>query len=552
MYFQRTNQILCGDYVRLSREDGDKLESDSIRNQKELLAEYHRKHPEMKRVDEYVDDGYSGTDFDRPGFKRMLEDAGKGKINCIIVKDLSRLGRNYIETGRYLEKIFPSMGIRFLALNDNYDSADESSDSDHIIVPFKNLINDAYCRDISIKIRSQLDVKRRNGEFIGSFAGYGYLKDPADKNHLIVDEYAANIVRLIFKWKLDGMSSQHIAAQLDEMGALPPLEYKRMCGLNFNSGFRAGKNPKWSVVSVNRIMRNELYTGVMVQGKRKKITYKLKESHAVDERDWIKVPGTHDAIIPRPVFDQVQKLLELDTRTAPDEDTVYLFSGFLQCGSCGQNMVKRCSSKGGKKYHYYHCSTYKNGDGCTSHLISESRLTEAVLVAVQNQVVLLMDAEKIITAVGQSALEDYSVKVVDTQLLKLEEEVNRYQDLKTHLYEDMQDGIISREEFRDLNSRFTKQMKASQEKAAELKEKKERLLSEKNQVQPWLEGFREFRSIDHLERKALTAIVDHITVYGKDNIEIHFRYEDEIKELLQRSENYKQLGFVNEGKETEA
>ncbi|MCD8013512.1 MAG: recombinase family protein [Lachnospiraceae bacterium] len=444
------------------------------------------------------------------------------------------------------------MGIRFIAINDHYDSAEQNGDSDHIIIPFKNLINDAYCRDISIKIRSQLDVKRKNGEFIGSFAGYGYLKDPEDKNHLIVDEYAANIVRLVFQWKLDGMSSQHIAAQLDEMGALPPLEYKRMCGLNFNSGFRAGKNPKWSVVSVNRIMRNELYTGVMVQGKRKKITYKLKESHAVDERDWIKVPGTHDAIIPRPVFDQVQKLLELDTRTSPDENTVYLFSGFLQCGGCGQNMVKRCSCKGGKKYHYYHCSTYKNGDGCSSHLISESRLTQAVLAAVQNQVTLLMDAEKIIAAVGQNAQEDYSVKAVDTQLLKLEEEVNRYQDLKARLYEDMQDGVISRDEFKDMNIRFMKQMKASQEKATQMKEKRERLLSEKNQLQPWLEGFREYRSIDHLERKVLTSIVDHITVNGKDNIEIHFRYEDEIKELLQRSEEYKRIGFAGEGKESEA
>ncbi|MCC8125903.1 MAG: recombinase family protein [Clostridiales bacterium] len=546
MYFQTTKQILCGDYVRLSREDGDKLESDSIHNQKELIADYHQKHPELKYVKEYVDDGFSGTDFDRPGFKRMMDDAGKGKINCIIVKDLSRLGRNYIETGRYLERIFPSMGVRFIAINDHYDSAEENGDSDQIIIPFKNLINDAYCRDISIKIRSQLDVKRKNGQFIGSFAGYGYLKDPQDKNHLVVDEYAANIVRLIFKWKLDGMSSQHIAAQLDEMGALPPLEYKRMCGLNFNSGFRAGKNPKWSVVSVNRIMRNELYTGVMVQGKRKKITYKLKESHAVDERDWIKVPGTHDAIIPRPVFDQVQKLLELDTRTSPDEDTVYLFSGFLQCGSCGQNMVKRCSCKGGKKYHYYHCSTYKNGDGCSSHLISESRLTQAVLAAVQNQVALLMDAEKMIAAVGQNAQEDYSVKAVDTQLMKLEEEVNRYQDLKTHLYEDMKDGVISREEFKDLNSRFTKQMKASQEKVVQMKEKRERLLSQKNELQPWLEGFREYRSIDHLERKVLTSIVDHITVNGKDNIEIHFRYEDEIRELLERSEMCKRIGFAGE------
>lgn len=188
MYFNQKS-ILAADYLRLSREDGDKLESDSIRNQRSLINDFVKQHKEIQLVEEYIDDGYSGTNFDRPAFQRMLEDVKRKKINCIIVKDLSRLGRNYIETGRYLEKIFPFMGVRFIAITDHYDSAAGSDDADQIIVPFKNLINDAYCRDISIKIRSQLDVKRKNGQFIGNFAAYGYLKDPEDKNHLIVDEY---------------------------------------------------------------------------------------------------------------------------------------------------------------------------------------------------------------------------------------------------------------------------------------------------------------------------------------------------------------------------
>ena len=188
MYFKKEKAYLTASYVRLSREDGDKVESDSIHNQRELICDFVKKHDDLKLVEEYIDDGYSGTNFDRPAFMRMIEDAKRKKIDCIIVKDLSRLGRNYIETGKYIEKIFPFMGIRFIAINDHYDSADEESDADHIIIPFKNLINDAYCKDISIKIRSQLDVKRKSGKFIGSFAGYGYLKDPKDKNHLVVDE----------------------------------------------------------------------------------------------------------------------------------------------------------------------------------------------------------------------------------------------------------------------------------------------------------------------------------------------------------------------------
>ena len=297
MYFSK-NSILAADYLRLSKDDGDKAESDSIRNQRNLITGFVEQHKEIRLVDEYIDDGYSGTNFERPAFQRMLEDAKKNRINCIIVKDLSRLGRNYIETGRYLEKIFPLLGVRFIAINDHYDSADEANDSDQIIVPFKNLINDAYCRDISIKIRSQLDVKRKNGQFIGSFAGYGYLKDRDNRNHLIVDEYAAEIVKVIFKMKIDGFSSQRIAAKLNGMGVHPPMEYKRLCGMKYNSGFRSGSDPKWGVTSVNRILRNEVYTGTMVQGKTRKINYKVKQSCPIEEENWIKVENTHEAIIP--------------------------------------------------------------------------------------------------------------------------------------------------------------------------------------------------------------------------------------------------------------
>lgn len=192
-YKEKNKDIRAAAYLRLSIEDGDKAESNSIGNQRELIRDFAAERPGLHLVEEYADDGYTGTNFERPGFKRMMEDIKSGKINCIIVKDLSRLGRNYIEMGKYLEQIFPMMGIRFIAINDNYDNANtESSDSDSIVVPFKNLLNDSYCRDISIKVRSQLDMKRRKGEFIGGYAIYGYCKDERNKNRLVVDEYAAD------------------------------------------------------------------------------------------------------------------------------------------------------------------------------------------------------------------------------------------------------------------------------------------------------------------------------------------------------------------------
>ena len=205
-------------YLRLSRDDGDKEESNSITGQRELLRDFIRTRPELREYAVRIDDGFTGSNFDRPSFKKMLEDVKAGCTNCIIVKDLSRFGRNYLDAGEYIEKIFPFLGVRFIAVNDNYDSFGGKNASDELVIPFKNLINEAYCRDISVKVRTQLDVKRKSGQYIDAFAVYGYLKDEADKNHLIVDEYAADIVRDIFSWKLEGMSPQDIASRLNHNG----------------------------------------------------------------------------------------------------------------------------------------------------------------------------------------------------------------------------------------------------------------------------------------------------------------------------------------------
>lgn len=278
MKYWNETPVLAAGYLRLSRDDGDKLESDSIRSQRSLIEEFVNHHSEITWVGEYVDDGYSGTNFERPAFKRMMEDVKNKKVNCIMVKDLSRFGRNYIETGRYLEKLFPILGVRFIAINDSYDSAQQKDDVEQILVPFKNLLNDAYCRDISIKIRSQLEVKRKNGQFIGSFASYGYEKDPEDKNHLIVDEHAAETIRLIFNLKVEGRSSRHIAARLNELGIPAPMEYKKQQGLKFDNGRAGEERGGWRPGAVDRILRNELYTGTMVQGKSRKINYKVKNA----------------------------------------------------------------------------------------------------------------------------------------------------------------------------------------------------------------------------------------------------------------------------------
>ena len=256
-------------YLRLSREDGDVAEggrafSNSISNQKELVMDYLESRADIQVYSVYTDDGWSGVDFERPEFQRMLDDIREGLVDCVVVKDLSRFGRNYIESGRYIEKIFPMLGVRFIAVNDGYDSLDGQYGND-MVIPFKNLINDAYCRDISVKIRSHMEVKRKNGEYIGAFAAYGYLKDPEDKNHLVVDGYAADVVRDIFAMKLAGCSLKAIADRLNRDGILSPLQYKKSIGIRLESSFQKDMEPKWSYNAVLRILKNEVYVGTVVQ-----------------------------------------------------------------------------------------------------------------------------------------------------------------------------------------------------------------------------------------------------------------------------------------------
>lgn len=525
-----------GEYLRLSREDGDKLESDSIKNQRELIKEYLAQHQGLNLVDEYVDDGYSGTSYDRHSFKRLIEDVKSGKINCIIVKDLSRLGRNYIETGRYLEKIFPMMGVRFISVLDHYDSASLNNEADQIIVPFKNFINDAYCRDISTKIRSQLDVKRRTGKFIGSFACYGYMKDPKDVNHLLVDPYAADIVRLVFRLKLSGCNSQRIAEELNNMGVLPPAEYKRSQGFNYDCGYRTGNNPKWEVVSINRILSNEMYTGTMVQGINRKINYKIKQSRAVPKDQWVRVEKTHEAIVDKDVFDEVQRLLAFDTRTAPDKKEVYPFSGLVVCGDCGQNMVRRRVTKNGKGYTYFHCSTYKNGNECSAHLINAQRLEQVVLEAIHVQIDLLVQAEEILKQIDRIPEEQTFIKTLNSQIAELDEAIARYRGLKVQAYTDKLDEIITESEYKDINKKFSEKLDFVTAQKKELLETKHRLLKNKIHLKPWVEEFKSYQNIQTLDRSVVVTLIDSITVYSKENIAVCFQHQDEILEMMALAE----------------
>lgn len=367
-------------YIRLSKEDREKEESNSISNQRALIENFLKDRPEIILCTERVDDGYSGVSFDRPGVKAMLEDIKEGRINCVIVKDLSRFGRNYIETGRYIEQVFPFMGVRFIAINDGYDSACEQSQADRMILPFKNLMNDAYSRDISIKVRSQLNIRCRQGDYIGVFPVYGYLRSKEDKHKLEIDAAAAGTIRQIFKWKIEGMSNERIAQTLNTMGILSPLAYKRMLGWAYSTSFQLKPVVLWSATAVGRILKNEIYTGTMVQGKESRPNYKIKKKFLKPKSEWIVVPGTHDPIVSKEEFELVKRLMEADTRTSPGHDRLYGFSGILKCEACRRSMVRKPVTSHGKTYVYYICRTWK-GDKykCSKeHRIGERQLLGCV------------------------------------------------------------------------------------------------------------------------------------------------------------------------------
>lgn len=525
-------------YVRLSKEDGDvagasKAESNSISNQKELIRDFLKDKEDIVVVSERVDDGYSGSSFERPGFQQMLEDIRRGAVDCVIVKDLSRFGREYIDTGRYIERLFPALGVRFIAVNDHYDSLRGDGQGDEILVPFKNLINDAYCRDISVKIRSHLEVKRRNGEFIGAFAPYGYQKDGEDHHRLVVDTYAAGVVQDIFRMKLHGMSQDAIAGKLNRDGILSPMEYKNSRGINFRTAFRVKAASGWSPVAVRRILENEVYIGNLVQGRQSTPNHKVKKSIRKDKGDWVRVEKNHEPVVSERDFAVVQKLLGMDTRTAPDREGVYLLSGIAVCGDCGAPMVRKVSSVNGKRYCYYICSGHKAGGSCGPHRIPVQALEDAVFVLLKRHIGCILDLERVLEYAGTVPFRDLDVRKLEERREKLLGEAERCRELRMMLYEDMKDGVITKEDYVELHAAYEARGKEAQEAAGKAEREIRAVLEGDEDKYRWISYFKEYRDIGELTRNVVVALISEVRVYDRENIEVVFDFADQYRQALE-------------------
>ena len=515
-------------YVRLSREDGDREESDSITSQRELLSEFAAAQEDMAAPAVYTDDGCTGTDFDRPAFGRMVDDLRAGQIDCVIVKDLSRFGRNYVGVGEYLERVFPMLGVRFISVNDHVDSFLDPRSMNNLVVPFKNIINDEYCRDISNKVRASLDLKRRQGKFIGSFASYGYRKDPNDHNRLVVDEQAAAVVRDIFDWFVGGMSVLGIAKRLNAACIPNPSAYKQGQGMSYRHPASEQLDGLWPDSSVRRILKNRLYTGTMVQGKNRIKSYKLHISEALPEEEWIAVEQTHEAIVSPEIFEKAQSLFARDTRTAPQKGSVYLFSGFVRCADCGRAMNRKTISQPYGDYHYYICSTYKkqHSGACTKHTLRSDRLEQAVLESLRYQIALAVEMDELIAAIRESGAKKCPTKRLIAERTQLEQERTRIEQMKLALYPDWKAGDISREEYLALKEGFAQKQAQLDKRIAMLQEQIRETENGVDQTNAFLMQFVRYRNLEKLTREVVVELIEMIYVHEGGDITIRFRFSD--------------------------
>lgn len=515
-------------YIRLSREDGDKEESDSVGNQRKLLTEYVAKKEDFILCDIYVDDGYSGTNFNRPSFQRMIADIEDGKVNCVVVKDLSRFGRDYIDTGRYLERYFPELGVRFISVTDSIDSMKQAYD---MLLPIKNIFNEQYARDISKKIQATVKSKQKAGEFIGAFTSYGYKKSPVNKNKLVIDDYAADVVRRIFSLYIQGYGKQRIAKLLNAEGILCPAEYKKVNGENYKNCNRLESTTYWSYSTINSILHREMYVGNMVQGtKHQRMRSKQKK---MPKEDWIIVENTHEPIIDKETWEKAQSLLKKRTRELDLETNKNIFAGFVKCGDCGRAMTKNMwrRADGSKTYSLY-CGTYKrNGKQyCTPHTLPMAVLEDIVLGDLKAIVDSVDNLKELVQS--QSFTASKVKRIADTELGKIKAELERVKRLKKSIYEDYREELISKEEFLSYREDYLKKEELYSKQIEALEEKKKDNVTEDVFETPWLKRLLELKDIESLDRDIVVEMISEIRVYENRKIKITYNFGNELEHLF--------------------
>lgn len=513
-----------GIYIRLSQEDKEKKyesDSESVINQKELLRNYVKSN-NFNLVKEYVDDGFSGTDFERPGFQRMLEDINNKKINCVIVKDLSRLGRDHVMTGYYIETFFPENNIRFISILESFDSFKNqaSNDSSTFIIA----CNDYYSKQNSIKIRNVLNEKRKNGKFVGSLPCYGYMRDPEDKGHLIPNPETAPIVKKIFKWRADGIGPTEIANRLNKAHVVTPSGYKKT---NYSS--RLIDRDNWNISTVKKILINRVYTGDLVQHTQTKVSYKSKKKIAVDEKFWIVVNNTHEALVDKDTFEYVNNLRKRNTRNYEVKTgrEKRLLEGKLFCKECSNRLT--VLYRRNLDYWSVNCNRYSRDPvrgRCYSHFYPYNYLEEQILEQINKSV------SKLITQLDLKELNNEVVKSVnketsniDKTIKNLEVEKEKITKRINTLYDDRCDGVISAEVYKELAKESETKLKEINDLIDNENIKKYKIKNKVNVLPDYTKKIKKLLDLNKPKRELIDTLVDKIVIDKDRNINIYFKYD---------------------------
>jgi len=476
----------------------------------------------------YIDDGQTGTNFHRPEFQRMLKDIEEKKIQCVVVKDLSRLGRNMPKVSEYINEYFPGKKVRFIAVNDGIDRQYYDIDtSQEMMIDVKNMFNGFYPKDISKKVRSTFRAKQENGQFIGAFASFGYRKSENDHNRLVVDEYAAGIVRRIFSMYLHGLGQNTIARILNEEGISCPSEYKKSCGLNYHNGNRLETTTYWTYATVRRILQSEIYIGNMVQNRSFRQICK-KNALTLPREKWIIVENTHQPIIDRDTWEKVQSLLRRNTRQTGLSENIHMFAGFLKCGDCGRAMAK-IRRKG---VTFFNCGSYNRCGKkvCSIHSITEHELEEIVL----GDLNLIIKSVKNVGRLAEEEKERQKNAGVNClyDVSKCQIEVERFTKKKEQAYEDYSDNIITKEDYMRYKEKYEARIAAARAKIALIDQSKEAPPGKSS----WIERLLGQERLDHLDRETVVEMISMIYVYEDDVIKIVYNFSDELETLLKESE----------------
>ena len=534
---QAQKQYRAAAYVRLSVEDSGKPGADTIEGQKNLLLRFIKDDPTLTLYGLFCDNGRTGTDFDRPQFEKMMEEVRKGHIDCIVVKDLSRFGRNYKETGNYLERIFPFLGVRFIAVNDGFDTLTAQRGADGYLVPLKNLINEVYSKNISRKSGSALAAKQKNGDFIGAWAPYGYRKQPDNPRKLEPDEATAPVVRQIFRWRAEGVSVTQIARRRNDSGVPSPSAYLYNTGVCKKEKYNG---VSWYVQTVKNLLSRQVYIGHMVQGTKRQSFYENRGQYKKPREEWIVAENTHEPLIDRETFDKVQELARRKNaeyfenlgRFTHLENTENILKGLVCCADCKRPLVRYKNVSHEKKLWYtFICPTHANDIGsCPLKNIREDALFPMLLQAIQTQIALAADMEALIRRVNSSPKYRKHTATLQGRLDAAKKALKRCNGLYDSLYQSYVDKLMTEQEYMTLKRRY----KAEAEEAERLIEaltRRQAAEAAHTPENPFLAAFGSFRDADTLTREMAQALIERVYVDGDSNIEIVFRYRDEYKEL---------------------